>query len=554
MDSLLKSLKTPAQHALYTIHHAFQKCGDVEAASMHCYHLVKAGYSLILKDGTSNEFKEQISKKQKGGFDIDDSLLVPSVYFNIIKQVMEKDLPEGWSLLNKKKAITTKKILQRLTSAATNNSNQSQSKTMFILKNLRNHLYTSLGTDIREGTADIALTLSMIPLCTKKEASLMNEIMDVLSHITALEISRRSMKISRRSAEILVLVEKLAAAGCQGRFMDQALEAARLSLPNSQNYDAIKEDTLNGLMSLNMWSSRSLLWLWRKGHVFHKVSEKDLKIALTVEDLCRNPPQFDDPSLPIVVDVGCGLGVTLLGLASNYGVSKGEYNLDLDWSKYNYLGSDLSLTAIQWATSLTLRRWTSGRCKFLHTSTETLLAYLEHTSVNVKLIFLQFPTPYRLQDEISLKDKHGEIEKKGPGCNEKLPLGPDDPSFMANPKILTQMVTILENKKIGYDQDRYLLMQSNCEDVAIKLYDSLVDLGLTPLENTKPRISFDEQAISSRTKSWLQIQHRLHKNDSDVRRSVGSHWADEPLIPIRTETEVSSEYQSTSVHRCLFKR
>lgn len=549
MDRLLKSLKTPAHHALYTIHHAFQHCKDVQEALLHCHHLVKPDYSLIFDQNSSNEFRKHVEKSHgKDAMSIDDSLLLPGLYFHTNQRSKGNPLLEGWNQIYGKKAMSTKKILQRLTSVSKSGKSQASSKTISILKELYNHLFTSLGTDVRDGTADIALTLSMIPIHTEEEATQMNTIMDVLTHVAALEIERRSMKISRRSVEILMIVEKLAAAGCEGIYMDKALYAARLALPNSQNYDTITKDTLDSLMTLNLWSSRSLLWLWRKGHVFHKVTEKDFNTALTLEDLCRHPPLFDDPTLPLVVDVGCGLGISLLGLACDSGESRGKYQLDLNWTEYNYLGSDLSLTAIQWANALALRRGISKRCKFVHACTETVLEYLNRMKIDVKLILLQFPTPYRLQGETSL-----EHEKKGPGCNEKLPLGPEDPTFMANETILRQMVTILGSHK-DVDQKRYILLQSNCEDVALNIYDSLIALGLKALNIEKSRISFDEQTISSRTKSWLEIQRMTSDSSVNIRRAAGYHWADEPLIPVRTETEVSSEYQSTPVHRCVFKR
>ena len=581
MDCLLKSLNGPAHHALYTIHHAFQICQNFEEALLHCNHLVKDGYLLILKKPDAVEDSKVLKKRSfgvvgfsdKDQFHIDDSLLQPGLYFDARKQGKASDLPDGWILLNKKKSITTKKIIQRIVSTSKSNS----SRTLQLLQELHQHLWICLGTDIRDGTADIALSLSMIPLTNIQETLWINEIMDILTHIAALEITRRTNQKSRRSVEILMIVEKLAAAGCdQSDYMKESIKAALLALPNSQNYDQISEDTLNGLKDSDMFSSRSLLWLWRKGHVFHKVTKGDLNIALTVDDLLSNPPQFDDPSLPLVVDVGCGLGVTLLGLASSNictRKSKASFQLDLDWSRYNYLGSDLSLTAIQWATSQALRRDINGICHFLHASAEALLQYLTKVKANIKLLLLQFPTPYRLQLEGMLEvseemvgGEQTQAQNESSRCNDKLPLSPNDPSFMANPTALNQMVHLLiarDGNLLQYDDhhkndERYLLLQSNCEDVALHLYDGLIDLGLLACDYVEnPRMTFDGLDVSSRTKSWLAYQHKLHlKNvalkDVIVRRAIGAQWSNEPLIPIRTETEASSEFQKTPVHRCLF--
>jgi hypothetical protein len=64
-----------------------------------------------------------------------------------------------------------------------------------------------------------------------------------------------------------------------------------------------------------------------------------------------SPVEFADMSLPLVVDVGCGFGVSLLGLAavehtrsSNTGTGTGS------GKGYNYLGGDLSSHCIAYAS------------------------------------------------------------------------------------------------------------------------------------------------------------------------------------------------------------
>ena len=589
MDCLLKYLITPAHHALYTLHHAFRYCRDCEKALFHCQHLLKADHCFIFNttrtgtftatsttaalDATStcieNNSKDNDDENDNDTYSylhIDDSLLEPGAYFNIIKRKDEKNIPHGWSIVQTKKSISTKKIIQRFMSMSNSITTKSEhtsytNQNLQLLKELYLHLYISLGTDVRDGIADIALSLSMIPIFNQAECTQMKTIMDALVHTAALEITRRQTKLSRRSVEILMIVEKLAAAGCQGRYFIKALNAAKKSLPGSVHYETISQGTMDGLMDMNFWSSRSLLWLWRRGHVFHKVSERDSRDALTVQDIFLNPPEFDDPSLPLVVDIGCGLGVTLIGLAA---VADGvigsyayQYHLDLNWCEYNYLGSDLSSKAMQWATSLTMRRGLTGRCQFLHTSTDTLLEYLDKTNADTKLLLLQFPTPYRLQEKI-LSDTCNENEasassgNKGSGCNEKLPLGPDDPSFMANPEILQQMVHLLKRYQVNHEKEAYLLLQSNCEDVALHLHDCLLSMDLEAKDSECPRYTFDGSAISSRTRAWLESQQQSLRNMEDIRRAVGLQWPSRPLIPIQTETEVSSDHQGTPVHRCLF--
>lgn len=61
-----------------------------------------------------------------------------------------------------------------------------------------------------------------------------------------------------------------------------------------------------------------------------------------------SPVEFADTSRPLVVDVGCGFGVSLLGLAAveHGGGSSGGRS----GTKYNYLGCDLSSHCIAYAS------------------------------------------------------------------------------------------------------------------------------------------------------------------------------------------------------------
>ena len=616
MDLLLKGFKSPAHHALYTLYHAFECHHDqhndfnIQTILAHCHHLLKVDYCFIYNKIQWEKNKSILLDNDDDVVDDDDvgststttskSLLFlqPGVLYNVIKkqsymETIDIQLKQGWyiveTFISTKQIIsfihtsTNNRIQQQRNSSKNNynnnhnhNHNNQEQQILHQLQNLYKHLFISLATDVREGAVDMALTLSMIPIQNQNECQIIQQIMDVLVHVTALEMKRKQMKQSRRAVEILVSCEKLAAAGCYGYYFQKVLNQAKMSLPQSLHYDTLSDTTKDGLMDLNLWSTRSLLWLFRKGHVLHKVTERDSKDALSLSDLLLKPPQFDDPSLPLVIDIGCGLGVTLIGLAARakaYKVEELNNNNDDDqihfhWSKYNYLGSDLSKKAIQWASSLTIRRHLSGRCQFIHASTQTVLEYLDKTKANIKLILLQFPTPYVLQESQGL-----EKSNEASGCNEKLPLGPNDPSFMANPKILSKMASLVTNASDNnasiLDESSYILLQSNCEDVSLYVHNILVGLQLETVSAKSPRLSFDRLELSSRTKKWLEYYsdqgmnikdddilvsgHTPSSVTSNIQRAVGVQWSSEPILPIGTETEASCYHQRTPIHRCLFK-
>lgn len=79
--------------------------------------------------------------------------------------------------------------------------------------------------------------------------------------------------------------------------------------------------------------------------------------------------EFQDATLPLVVDVGCGFGVSLLGLAAvehrhrhahrdsekpDFGNKSGEGNVGV--GGYNYLGCDLSSHCIAYASGMMCAR------------------------------------------------------------------------------------------------------------------------------------------------------------------------------------------------------
>jgi SAM-dependent methyltransferase len=87
---------------------------------------------------------------------------------------------------------------------------------------------------------------------------------------------------------------------------------------------------------------------------------------------------FADPTRKMIVDVGCGMGVSALGLSSLDGNSESTTTIDYDWSSYNYVGVDLSQIGIGYAKGITQRWGLEERAAFVVDSAENLL---EHASI-----------------------------------------------------------------------------------------------------------------------------------------------------------------------------
>ena len=95
---------------------------------------------------------------------------------------------------------------------------------------------------------------------------------------------------------------------------------------------------------------------------------------------------FADPSLPLVVDLGCGFGTSLLGLL--------EHGLS-GIGACNVLGCDASAAKMAFASGIAARRGQAPRAAFVTSSASEVVAWLgrEHEG-RLGGVLVQFPTPF----------------------------------------------------------------------------------------------------------------------------------------------------------------
>ena len=91
-----------------------------------------------------------------------------------------------------------------------------------------------------------------------------------------------------------------------------------------------------------------------------------------------------------------------------------------------------------------------------------------------------------------------------------------------------------------------LLIQSNCEDVAVHMLNTAKQVGFKPIvfSDAVTIHSFDMGNVPKRALDW-QI--------SGGERALGDNWSSLPILPEygRTETEVSCILDRKPVHRCI---
>ena len=158
----------------------------------------------------------------------------------------------------------------------------------------------------------------------------------------------------------------------------------------------------------------------------------------------------------------------------------------------------------------------------------------------IQVGLILFPTPYKLKPA-----KKGDL---GSG-NSQLPTSARD-GFMVSEELLKGAFRSLVNS------NGRLLVQSNCEDVAVYMKDvaciklgfsvEVVDQGI--LQSQREGFASLERSprIPQRTADWIAMGGN---------RAHGPGWSDLPILHREgaTETEVACALNGTPIYRCLLR-
>ena len=206
---------------------------------------------------------------------------------------------------------------------------------------------------------------------------------------------------------------------------------------------------------------------------------------------------FANPSLPLVIDLGCGYGVSMLGVCYQQ-----ERTANSD--KRNFLGVDMKTKAIKYARGISKRWGINSHCAFVEASALTALRWArEHYPGPVRWVMCQFPSPFALQC--------------GNSGNGQLP---DLSTFIISPEVLEEAEGLLASG--GDDGSRGLLLQSQVEDVMVAM-KRLVDT------TTKLKVASDPAFVQWNTKS---DQNELLSPPTD-------RWVSETLLHERSRAQLA---------------
>ncbi|CAE7242621.1 unnamed protein product [Symbiodinium sp. KB8] len=358
--------------------------------------------------------------------------------------------------------------------------------------------------------ADLAIVLALAGCA---DQSLFEE----LGSITKKEIDR----VAGKSALITMqqIVEKCAAAGYRQCDYPQLFHAGlsalqRLNCPNSSGLTDLKK----GVYSLH--SERPLRWLFRHATRQGRKSIPPVEAA----DLSESVKELNSGTQSLVVDLGCGFGVSSLGLAvSGFGV----------------LAVDASAHCVGFARSMAKRwRLSPRKLGIVHADAEqALLTVTKEYLGDVSWVLINFPTPFA-----NLESNGTDAFSSG---NSHLPRSISCDDFMANKR----MIQAARDCLLKRGGNGMLLVQSNVEDLAVSLRDLAEADGWEAVVDGSlgPEVSKDHASWRSRR----QQQHELRGGG----RALGPGWLASSPLPRLATTETEAHYmaEQMSIHRAALR-
>ncbi|KAI2507215.1 hypothetical protein MHU86_7172 [Fragilaria crotonensis] len=370
------------------------------------------------------------------------------------------------------------------------------------------------------------------------------ELLQRLADIAAEELQRFGTRESCRPKDVWQILERFAAAGLR--------EHSKLTIAAVSALTAKNEDPTKFKCILDFFSDRCLVMIWkfstrqRKQRVFlemarnHWMREDAVRQPNDVVVPCRDSELpidwaqvYTDPTKPLVIDIGCGMGVSILGLAQRrqHQQNDPEEGINFPWDECNFAGVDLSGLAISYARSLGIL-WNLEVHFFFESAESLIQKVLETYPGPVRMCMIQFPTPYRLSTpNDSTEDIRG---------NTQLPASAKE-GFMVSENLLR-----LVNEALV--PGGAMLVQSNCEDVAVWIKKTATTCCNFEAVDLRSSIRDSERSLptelTKRTLDWIAMGGE---------RAHGHGWSLAPLLPRRgrTETEVACMLNRTPVHRCL---
>lgn len=402
----------------------------------------------------------------------------------------------------------------------------------------------TLGLDLRGTTSsDACFNFSLAGITNSSQG-----LFQTLCCIGIQELARTGHRASFKTKHILHMVEKFAASDIQGQCALNLYHIAGECLAEKQYKDAqLIEDLKNGYFGLH--SSRPLLWLWRFSSRQKKLTEYRSKSS---DNTSINWDEiFRDTNRPLVIDIGSGMGTSLLNLSTlthgqndaTIDKSCGSLQQQMNWSDFNYAGADVNQLFVNFANGVISRDTTyqrMGRVHFFSLTAKDFLVSVQSYPGKIAIAMINFPSPYRL-------DVSGE-------GNAQLPTRQSN-NFMVTDEVLLLVDQLLTKSNSNKQENNgFFIFQTKSEDVAVYIKHRCLSLtSLDSIISINPVKDIEHQYRSSkrpkRVDEWLTAS-------PNTKRAEGNMYSSTPVLPKagRPETEVQCKYDNIFVHRLIFQQ
>lgn len=353
------------------------------------------------------------------------------------------------------------------------------------------------------------------------------------------ELKRVGYRNSFRTIDIIQMAEKFACAGvCDQSLYRAASELIKEKIPGGAALPDSLEDLQSGKYTL--LSDRPLFALFRfaarqskhgRQRVYDVVDYEeddeedeesegegegdnvaaDHSLDLECPDSQDLPTDFDvnslfeDPTLPLVLDLGCGYGVSLLGLSYTASTQGGAAR-----AKHNYLGCDMSARSMNFANSISHRWGLASQCAFVVCDVLKGLRVSQQYTGPVLWVSINFPTPYRqtMMPDMLHKYSLSAAENSSDDCSATLPAPEQAPCNSQLPSLISDFMVTSEMFQLIEDlvcssfnkhshQKSYLYLQSNVQDVAIVMNGMLLDHHVRQHGSASPKLSLESETAAS---------------------------------------------------------
>ncbi|KAL9183665.1 hypothetical protein ACHAXT_004521 [Thalassiosira profunda] len=395
-----------------------------------------------------------------------------------------------------------------------------------IAQQTEKRLELTLGTDLRGPTsADTCFNFALAGVQEK------SGLLESLTRVGIHELKRVGHRASFKPRAILHMVEKFAAADIR-EGAAELYHIAGVCLEKKGYSDGSVVESLKG-GSFGFHCERPRLWLGRFRFKQKKVSLSELPEG---RERIIWERFFCDPSKPLVVDIGCGMGGSLLGLSSlsdGDDCNPGVNALQMNWPELNYAGADLNPAYCNFGNGIVSRdTQRKGRVHSFCLSAGEFLSALRSYPGGCQLVMMLFPTPFRLGAD----NDDGYLPSK------------DSEQFMVSKNVLALISILLAANPEGKGR---FLFQSNCEDVAVHVAEvcqSTMDRIPCKHPVQDAQLQYKKGNVPLRTARWLEAT-------PGSKRAEGAMFSSTPLLPSAgfPEAEVQCNVEGTAVHRCLFQ-